>query len=120
MSVGARYSVAVVAVGLAVGVIALALPVGLRTGVWIGAAVGVAAQVALFWAMFVWLFPARRLLAHGLGIMGRLIVFGMVALLALGGPPATAAATLFALVAVFFVSTVLEPVFLRSEPLKRS
>lgn len=120
MSTATRYALSVVAVGLAVGGMGSLARPEWRAGVWLGAAVGVAAQVLLFWTMFLWLFPGRRLLAHGLGMIARLMVFAMVALLLLSAPAGAAAATLFALVAVFFVSTVLEPVFLRTEPLKRS
>jgi hypothetical protein len=119
VSTGGRYSLAVMGAGLAVAGLGWLATPEWRTGVWLGAAVGVVTQVAVFWTMFVWLFPERRLLAHGLGMISRLTVFAMVALLVLSGPTGPAAATLFALVAVFFVSTVLEPVFLRTEPLKR-
>lgn len=120
MRAATRYSVAVVVVAALVAAAGDLVPGAVRAGVWMGAGIGLVTQVGVVWAMFVGLFPGRRLLAHGLGMMARLMVFAVVAMLALSQPLELAASTLFALVAVFFVSTVLEPLFLRTEPLKRS
>lgn len=117
---GVRYTATVLALGLLAGAGSSMVRPEWREGVWVGAGVAVATQVLLFWTLFVWLLPGRQMLAHGLGMMSRLVVFAVVALLALRLPVGTAASTLFTLVAVFFASTVLEPVFLRPEPLKRS
>ena len=120
MKRGVWYTVAVIAIGLLAHAASWMIRPEWREGVWLGAVIAAVTQVVLFWLLFVWLLPRRQMLAHGLGMMSRLVVFAVVALLALRWPVATAASTLFTLVAVFFASTVLEPVFLRTEPLKRS
>ena len=59
--------------------------------------------------------PSRRLLAHLVGMLGRLLVFGVAALVWIprwGLPPAP---TLFSLVTVFFVTTLAESRFVRSQ-----
>lgn len=86
---------------------------------WAGASLAFLVQVATFWVLFVWLFPHRKMLAHGLGVLGRFVVFGAVALVAVPLLGLTPAHTLFALVAVFFVSTVFEPLFLQTDPSTR-
>lgn len=86
---------------------------------WVGAGLAFLVQVATFWVLFVWIFPHRKMLAHGLGVLGRFVVFGGVALVAVPWLGLTPGPTLFALVTVFFVSTVFEPLFLQTDPSTR-
>lgn len=88
-----------------------------RAGVWAGAAVALACQLLLFWVFYVGVFPDRRLLAHLLGMLGRFVVFGVAALLWVPRSGLPAAPTLFALVTVFFVTTLVETVFVPSKNL---
>lgn len=84
-----------------------------RAGVWAGAVLAFAFQTVAFWALFVGFFPRRRLVAHLLGMLGRFAVFGVAALVWVplwGLPPAP---TLFALVTVFFATTLVESVFVQ-------
>lgn len=114
------YTLATVLAGLVVGVAGAALVPAAGAAVWAGALAGVATQVLVFWVMFVWLLPHRRMAAHGAGMAVRMAVFAVVALVVLGESTLSSAATLLALVMVFFVSTVLEPFFLRTDRVKRS
>jgi hypothetical protein len=84
-----------------------------RVGVWAGVGVAFACQLVIFWLLFVGVFPDRRVLAHLVGVLGRLLVFAVTALVWVpraGLPPAP---TLFALVAVFFATTLVESVFVQ-------
>jgi len=99
---------------------ALVLAIGLvwvpahRGAVALGAASGAVVQSAGFWIFSVWLFPGRLWEGYGLGLLARLTVFAVVALWvvpSLGlplGPP------LFAMVGVFWVTTVVEPLFMKA------
>lgn len=112
MRSGVRYTVATAAVALLVALAGAALTTGgERVGVWIGVAVGFAVQVGGFWLLFVGLFPSRPGVAHGVGVLGRFLVVAMVALMWVPLLGVAAAPTLFALVAVLFGSTLLEPLF---------
>jgi hypothetical protein len=115
----AAYTGVAAVVALLIGLVGASIPAATRDAVWVGVALGYAAQMAAFWAFFVWIVPGRRILAHGLGMVWRMVVVGITALLLLGAETAIVASMLFALVAFFFVSTVLEPLFLRTEPLTR-
>lgn len=113
------YTVIAAVVALLIGVVGGSIPAAARDAVWVGVALGYVAQMAAFWAFFVWIMPGRRILAHGLGMVWRMAVVGITAVLLLRAETGVVASTLFAMVAFFFVSTVLEPLFLRTEPLKR-
>jgi hypothetical protein len=86
---------------------------GSRGAVWLGAGIAAVAQVFLFVLLFVIVFSKRPLLAHGLGMAGRFAVLAavMVALMLTpdGGPGTT---LLLPLIAVQFLTTLLEPFFL--------
>lgn len=84
-----------------------------RTGVWSGAGAASVFQVSAFWLLFVWGLPGRPLAAYLLGMLGRLLMVGLAALVWVpraGLPPAP---TLFALVAVFFATTLVESVYVQ-------
>ncbi|HEX2095537.1 MAG TPA: hypothetical protein VHG28_24285 [Longimicrobiaceae bacterium] len=89
-----------------------------RTGVAMGAGIGSVFQVLSFWMMLA-LFPGRQLLAFGLGMVGRFGLVAVVALLVLPVAGLPAAPTLFALVAVLFATTLLEPLFLAADTRKK-
>ena len=111
---GAWYTVAAVLVAVLVGTIGGAAAGEAReAGVWAGAAIGVAVQVAGFWLLFVWALPGRPVLAHGLGTLTRLAAVGAVALVWLPRSGFPAAPTLLSLVAVFFLTMLVEPMALR-------
>lgn len=114
MRAGIGYTVGSALVG---GVVALAgLSIVGREGaeaVGAGVGIGMALQVLLFWVLFVWVFPRRQVLAYALGIPGRFVVVGWVALVWAPRSGMSPATILFSLVAVLFLSTLLEPVFLK-------
>lgn len=84
-----------------------------RTGAWSGAAVAFAVQVLGFWLLFVWIFPERQGLAHGLGVLFRMGVVAGAALWLVPVMGFPAAPTLLTLVTVLFLTTLSEPVILR-------
>lgn len=88
-----------------------------RGGVWAGAMVALACQTLLFWLFFVGIFRNQRLLAHLLGMFGRFFAFGVAALVWVPRAGLPAAPTLFSLVTVFFVTTLVESVFVQSKNL---
>src|SRR5690554_286920 len=107
----------VLAAGLSlmVGVAGVALSEpGSAGAVWSGVGVGFVIQWALFRGLFIGLLSEKQLLAHGLGMFCRLAVVAMAALLwvPLVGMPA--APFLLSLVTVFFLTTLLEPLFMIS------
>lgn len=114
-----RYAAAMAAVLLVVGAVGASLPAAVGRAVWLGAAVAYVAQLLGVIVFSVWLMPDRRLVAHGVEMLWRVLVLGAVALLLLRADAAVTASMLLAMVAFFFVSTVLEPLFLRIELLKR-
>jgi hypothetical protein len=104
----ALYTLVVTLLTAAAGA-ALAGPAG-RTGAVVGAVVAGCFQAAVFAGLLA-AFPGQALLAHGVGMAGRvalLAVCGFV-MLPLTGLPA--APTLLALVTVLFATMVAEPVF---------
>ena len=114
MRAGVWYTLVAVVVTLltAVGGAAMVGEAG-GDGVRWGAGVGFIAQVGKFWLLFVLLFPGRRALEHGLGMLVR---FGLVAAVAFVGLPLlgwSPAPTLLSLVTVLFVTTLAEPVVLQ-------
>lgn len=118
---GIRFTLAVAAISVVVAAIgALAVSGPARAGVYVGTGLGFALQVSMFWLFFVWLLPGHFLVAYGLSVAGRFLVVLATAIVGvqLGGLPALP--TLFALVGVLFLSTVLEPLFLKTNRLREA
>ena len=69
-------------------------------------------QVAVFWIFFVWMYPDRGWHGYGLGLLVRLAVFALAAFVLVPRAGLPFAATLFSLVGVFWLTTMMEPVFL--------
>lgn len=109
-----RYALAAAAIAALVGWAGSALvEPGNRDGVWVGAGVAAAVQAVLFWLLFVRLLPQQRGIAHALGVLGRFGVVGVMALVWIPYAGLPLAPTLFSLVTVFFVTTLVEPLFLQ-------
>lgn len=109
------FPAAVLVVGLLVLGIGWAAAEGAaRTAVAAGVGIGVAFQLALF-ALTESLLRDRRLVAFGIGMIGRfaLVAFTALVLLRLTGLPA--APLLFALVGTLFGTTLVEPVLLAAD-----
>lgn len=107
-----RYLIAVVAVSalvLAAGLL-LAGPAG-RSGVVHGVGIAFAFQVIVSWLLAALLFPRRRMLVYGLGLVGRFLLVALVAFAVVPALAVPAISTLFSLLAVLFLATLLEPVF---------
>lgn len=85
-----------------------------RTAVAVGAGIGVLFQLAVF-ALTELLLRDQRLVAFGVGMIGRfaLVAFAALVLLRLTGLPA--APLLFALVGTLFGTTLVEPVLLAAD-----
>ena len=86
----------------------MASPEG-RRGVTVGVVVGAAWQLLVLGVLAV-AMPGKPLLAHGVGMLGRLAMLVTAALVLVpraGLPPAP---TLFAMVTVLFVTSLIEPV----------
>lgn len=107
-----RYAAAVLLVCVAV-LGAGRLLAGPEAAGGVAAAVGIAGafQLLAFWLARA-LFGERRLLAYGVGMLGRFALVAFTAFLIVPRAGLPAAATLFALVSVLFPTTVLEPVLL--------
>lgn len=109
----ALYSLGMTVAGLMVWLAGVAMT-GEMAGVTTGVLVALAVQLIIFWGLFVLALPQQATLAHGIGILIRFLAVGVFALMgvpAAGLPPAP---TLFSMVACLFVTTLLEPVYLRS------
>lgn len=111
---GIRYTVAALAAAALVAVAGVSMAPRFRDGVLAGAGIGVAVQVAVFWIFFVWLFPGRGWHGYGLGLLVRLAIFALAAFVVVPAAGLPLAATLFSLVGVFWLTTVMEPVFLKT------
>jgi hypothetical protein len=111
--------VGVLVIGLLVYAAGVALAgAGAAKGVAVGVAVGCAFQLLLLLIARV-AFPGKQLAAYGVGMLGRLLLVVVSALLV----PATglpAGPTLFSLVTVLFATTLLEPVALAAGTQKKS
>ena len=106
----ARVAAAVTVVILVFGLL-LAGPGG-WTAVAVGTSAGYLFQAGTFWLFAVMLFPAQPLLVFGLGMAGRMLLVVTMAFLVVPVMGLPAAPVLFSLVSVFFVTALLEPVFL--------
>jgi hypothetical protein len=80
--------------------------------VWLGAGIAFLVQLVLFVAFFVFAFARQPLLAHGRGMLGRLLAVGVVALFGVPAAGVAAAPLLFSLVAVLFLTTLVEPLLI--------
>lgn len=97
--------------GVALGVLLLGMGLAgadSRDEVVVGVATAYAFQAAVVGPLL-HRFPAKRFMVFGVGMLGRLFVVVMAALVLLSQPGAGAAATLFSMVLVFFATTLLEP-----------
>ncbi len=112
---GLRYTGVVLALAALVAAAgsALAGP-AYRGGIVAGAGIGMLVQVAAFWIFAVWLFPGRAWHGYGLGMLARFVAFAAAAFLVVPAAGLPFAATLFSLVGVFWLSTLVEPVFLKT------
>ena len=111
---GLRYTAAALAAAALVAVVGLGLAPRHRDGVLAGAGIGVAVQVAVFWLFFVWLYPGRAWHGYGLGLLVRLAMFALAAFVLVPAAGLPLAATLLSLVGVFWLTTMLEPLFLKT------
>jgi len=112
---GLRYTLAALAVAALVVAAGLAfVDAAHRGGVLAGAGIGVAVQVAAFWIFAVWLYPGRMWHGYGLGMLARFAAFAAAAFLVVPRAGLPMAATLFSLVGVFWLTTLVEPVFLKT------
>jgi hypothetical protein len=112
---GLRYTLAALAVAALVVAAGLAfVDAAYRGGVLAGAGIGVAVQVAAFWIFAVWLYPGRMWHGYGLGMLARFAAFAAAAFLVVPRAGLPMAATLFSLVGVFWLTTLVEPVFLKT------
>lgn len=117
MREGWRYTAAAGAILLLVGGGGVLFTAGApRSGVLAGAAIAVVVQVAAFWLLFVWLLPHRIGLAHGLGMLVRFAAVGLVALAWLPRANLPLGPTLFSLVGVLFLTTLVEPLVAKAGP----
>lgn len=83
-----------------------------RALVWLGVAIAFTVQLVLFVLLFQIAFAERPLVAHGLGVVGRFLAFGVTAFLCLVTGLTAAAPLLLPLITVFFLTTLVEPFFL--------
>jgi hypothetical protein len=110
-----KFAVAAAGFALLVGVVGSAIAGPEHRGaVWSGAAVALVIQLVLCLLLFRWVFAGRPLLAHGVGMLGRLTAVGLLALFWVPWAGVPAAPLLFSVLAVFFLTTLLEPLFLFS------
>lgn len=114
MKQGIGYTAAALSVAAVIVMIGLSLAPQYSDGVLVGAGIAAVVQVAVFWLFFVWLYPDRGWHGYGLGLLVRLAVFSVAAFVVVPQAGLPLAATLFSLVGVFWLTTVLEPVFLKT------
>ena len=111
----ARFAIAAVAASAVVLLVGrwLASPAG-DSGVAAGVVLAVTTQLFASWIFADMLLPGQRFLAYGLGMLARFAAVAATALLVVPQSGLPAVPTLLALVSVFFVLAVLEPVFMPS------
>lgn len=108
---GVSFALASAALALLVALAGLGIAgVGVVREVVSGAAVGWAVQAALFALCVEWLFPGRLVPAYVMGMVSRLLLIAVAAWIWVPLAGLEAAPTLLSLVAVLFLTTVLEPV----------
>lgn len=106
---GAVLAAAVSVAGIALAGIAAAAPIAF------GAGLGWLVQVATFALLAGWLFPGQLLPVYGTGMLVRFALLALTAFVLLPMTGLAAAPALFALAAVLFGTTLLEPLFLARE-----
>lgn len=112
---GLRYTAASLLIAAFVAAVGWGMGGSARySGVLAGAALGLITQVAVFWIFFVWLYPGRAWHAYGLGFLVRLAVFALAAFVVAPRAGLPFAATLFSLFGVFWLTTLIEPLFLKT------
>jgi hypothetical protein len=112
---GIRYTAVTLALAALVAAAGLAYDGGAyREGVMAGAGIAAVVQVAAFWIFAVWLFPGRAWHGYGMGLLARLAAFAAAVFLVVPRAGLPFAATLFSLVGVFWLTTMVEPVFLKT------
>lgn len=102
---------AAILIGLAADAIASS---GSRGAVWLGVGAAFAVQFLFFVGFSVYAFASQPLLAHLLGMFGRFLTLGVMAFIGVPWAGVPAAPFLVSAVAVFFATTLLEPLFLFS------
>jgi hypothetical protein len=85
-----------------------------RGAVAVGAFLAAATQAGSFWIFSAWLFPGKMWEGYGLGLLARMAVFGVVALWAVPALGMPFGPTLFSLATVFWLTTMVEPLFLKA------
>jgi hypothetical protein len=111
---GLRYTAIALVLAALVALAGMQMAPAYRDGVLAGAAMGLLVQVVVFWAFFVWLYPGRAWHGYGLGLLVRLVIFGIAAFVVIPAAGLPFAATLFSLVIVFWLTTMMEPLFLKT------
>jgi hypothetical protein len=115
------FLVAVASVVLLVLVVGLALaPRGEWVSVVFGAGMAGLFQLLAYWLFSVQLFPDRPLAGYAGGMIVRFVVVGLTALVAVMFSGLAPIATLLSLLAVFFVTSVVEPVFHRTVLIRKA
>jgi hypothetical protein len=117
---GTHYALGATLIALgAIGVGRLLVDSEAFVGVAAGAGAALALQLVVFVGLGLLLLPSRRLLLFGLGMGARIFSVVVLALLApqIGLPLAP---TLFTLVTVFVLTSLLEPLLFLSEPQRAS
>lgn len=109
-----RFSAVCLAAAVLVALIGSAWAPAERPAVLAGAGLGALVQAAGFWIFAVWLFPGRLWEGYGLGLLARFAAFAAVALWMVPALGLPLAATLFAMVGVFWLTTVVEPLFMKA------
>ena len=114
MRAGFEYTLTVLLVAALVGGAgALLLDSNGAAGAGFGAGAAFLVQAGIFWFLLVRADVRRIGVAHGVGVLLRFVSVGMLAFLVIPAMQLPPAATLLSLVTVFFVTTLLEPVFLK-------
>jgi hypothetical protein len=109
-----RYTAAALAAAAFVALAGVGMAPRFRDGILVGAGIAAVVQVAVFWLFFVRLYPGRGWHGYGLGLLVRLVVFGLAAFVVVPRAGLPLGATLFSLVGVFWLTTMMEPLFLKT------
>ena len=102
--------------GLVLGLGLLAAGPESVPGVLAGTGIGLAFQVVVVGGLLAVLFSGQPMVLFGLGMLGRVIVLAVTALVVVPAFRLPAPATLFSLVSVLFLTTLSEPFVFRAEP----
>ena len=120
MSAARLVPAGVLVIGLLVYAAGVALAgAGASKGVAVGVAVACAFQLLLLLIARV-AFPGKQLAAYGVGMLGRMLLVVVSALVLVPASGLPAGPTLFSLVTVLFATTLLEPVALAAGTQKKS